>query len=662
MITKSEYLTIHIDTLLVRERQDRFITFLNGAGLPAILKPSMIKFAQIALASLDNRTVDQSLTTDYFDLDPAVGAELDRIISLDSVYVGIFEDKSASAILNEVWARLFKVALKMDYDRFYISEADKWMQAWLEEQWANAIAEISRPLDCKQVLTIIKNTELLYNFIRFFITLLPNKWLESDWLAWTRGEERPEKMMVHLQHEDYIFEQYCRPETSVTEPMEWALLKRMQVISQHLTFSEEFSLKGYVLRERNVAMWIQYWDNLRHPILQAAALNAIKTDEKIRDILSALISGKKDLKTPPSELALLLLDKFFHLLRYSWQMLTQYEQDSSGSASEIFKEKNELMQSRRLALQEWKVYKPVLGREIVTLIKEVASPIYIADWLFEQRPESNGHPAYAAHCNIELEFFRTLLKPLIASIPVTDQIELLEKKFSFYRVKFITGLLDGINDTDENKKRLLEILKQHLKADKYIWLGVFDERATENLNITANVIVLLSDPRKQYQSLLDEYCTNFEGWNVQTENFGSAAARESFLYAATIPYFERGIGETSVDEDILFFKEVLDKIIRQNRFSGNIKYYTPVIARMAYTAEILGVQEVYDAVVITKVDSLFEVLEMLQERTGSISEGNKDLLKERVDREMVFERLKLREANPAHTLKRMDEILETLRL
>jgi hypothetical protein len=87
-----------------------------------------------------------------------------------------------------------------------------------------------------------------------------------------------------------------------------------------------------------------------------------------------------------------------------------------------------------------------------------------------------------------------------------------------------------------------------------------------------------------------------------------------------------------------------------------------VIARLAHTAEILGVKELYDQAVITKVDVLFDVLEILAGHPGSLSDANKALLRERVNKELLLEKLKLRGANPANTLKRMDVILESLQL
>jgi hypothetical protein len=661
MITRSEFLTIHVDRLLVRERLDRFTAFLNGSMLPDILAPSMRELAQIALDCWNNRLCDSRLETHFFHLGPTIGAELDLVILPEPAYADIFKDKSASTVLSEVWERLFKVALQIDYDRFYVSQANEWMQAWLEEQWAAAIIKVSTGLDCMEVLTIFENTELLHNFYTYFIRLFPDEWLINDRPNWTQTEEMPEKMVAYLQN-DSAFEKYLRQDSGSNEPMEWATLKKVQLISQQLTFSDEFSHKGYVLQYKNVEIWIEYWDNLSHPLLQAADLHTITTAEKIKDILSALASTKIKLKTSPSELAVLLLERFFQLLRNSWQILNQYEQNYPESTTGIVSERNELIQRGRLALQSWEAAKPALGAEIVSLIKAVASPIYVAEWIFDQRPNSGGHPAYVAHYNNELAFIRSVLEPLVASISITDQIEQLDKSFSFPRLKYITELLIGVPNEEKNKKQLLDTLRHHLKNEKHIWLGVFDQQAEESLNASAKVIGLFPDTINQYQSLFDDFCAYFEGWNVQTEDLYSAAARESFIYCATIPYFERQAKSTYPNEDVLFFKYVINKLIRQHRFSNYINHYIPVIARLAHTAEILGVKELYDQAVITKVDVLFDVLEILAGHPGSLSDANKALLRERVNKELLLEKLKLRGANPANTLKRMDVILESLQL
>lgn len=657
MIESSEFLTIHLDSLLVRERMDRFKAFLNNTDLPKLLQPSMEKLAQIALISWNSVLVDSTLETNQFQIPVEVDTVLAGAIANSPAYSQVFNERAPGAALFDSWNRLLKVALNIKYDNLYLSEADEWIQAWLEEQWARAILEISSQLSCKDVLNILEKTEVLHDFIRPFINLLPHAWLEADRLAWTKVDDEPEKMIESWKHDDYAFEQYSRREPISPEPMDLASIKRIQLISQNLIFSEKFYLQTFVLRERKIAMWAQFWDNLKHPLLQAAALNTISSVEKIKDILLALKNKIADLKTPPSELAILLLDRYFHILTNSWQILRQFEKDLPEPLTIILQEKQELMVKGRFTILQWITDKDKLGREIAALINEVASPLYITDWLFSLQPISGGHPEYVSYYNAQLSFLRSLLEPMAASIPIEDQINHLEKSFSFSRIQLLSVLLNKLANKESLIRKLLETLKKYLRGKKYVWRGVFDPQAVEGINATANVIALLSDPAHEYNVLFDEFIANFEGWNVRTDEFSNIASIDSFLFASTIPYLEQRISGAHEDIDVILFKVVLDKIIRQVRYFDFMNYYTPVLSRLANTATLLGLQDFYDEKVITEVDNLFDVLEIVHQHAGVVSEKNNALLKERVETEMTFEKLRLRDSNPADKLKRMDRIL-----
>lgn len=662
MIQRSDFLIIYLDNLLMRDRQDRFINYLNTTELNKMVEGPVDKLAQLSLATWSDRLPNRNFTTLFFELDPAAGLELDRVCSLEPAYAELFKEKSAPEVLQAVWKRLFQGALQEDYDRFHISSADDLVQAWLEQLWAQSILQLSTFLSCREVLQIFDNTELLHDFFNTFIQQFPTAWLEEDRASWTRVQQRPEKMVELFKHDDYVFEQFSRSSPDTTTPLTWNFFKPIMTIGHNLILSEQYVQRGYLLREKNTGMWVEYWDNLIHPLLQVAVVQEISTSEKIREILLSLKTQADTLKCGPSELALLLLDRFFHLLKNNWQMLAQYKPGALPSIGRNLGERDEFIQRGVREVQAWLEDKEQLGAEIIKLVSEVAGPVCIAEWLFDQRPASGGHPDFANHYNMELAFIRSLLEPVLKATSTEDHVAALEKKFSFSYLRFIVDLVEEQQSGDGYKKKLLDALTQHLAGQKRIWLGNFDKETEEGLNVTAKVLDLQPDPIKEYDVLLDRYRTAFEGWNVKTYDFYESATRESFLLAATIPFWEGNIKEAYSPEYLSFYKRVLDQILCQKRFAVSINFYTPVITRLGHTAKILGLGDLYDGAVIASVDSLAEVLEIISERPGELSPGNKDLLSARVTAEWRFERLKMRGVDVVNKVARLDAVIDRLQV
>lgn len=631
----------------------KFVEILEGiSSLNESIKPFISKVSDLLFTSIkDDKKVE---VTEVASLD--IDKELANILAGNPLYTSYraHSEKSLSEfVFNKFLSRIFK----KDGHNNETHIIQDYIQSWLEKNLALNIAQDSRFSSLEVLKSLLKKTEMLHGFYVDLIENLPTEWVLNKKEEWVNINVSPDKLLDTVRTCDKEFiNGYESSISKLPKKNLWNFVQEATRHSDYMMLNHEFCFISSVLIRKNTSIWIEFWDNLKLPIIQdcvfISSLNFSPQD--FLKLISELTDKKTVVKSDLKVLLLILANNYFEISNKLTERFSIYDD------SERKNERNEQFFENGFEKQkEWIEVKKKNYENIIQSLNKTLSNSEIEDWIFSYKPRINSHqykPNDIYNSEIKL-LTETYKKKYVESLSL-DLKSFNLQKFNFY--------VDVIKEKEEKEiaSTLLHAMTNYISSDKFFWDRTYAEPYWSALKGLGFVISQQNNPIQTAKELINKFKTIHQGWNPSKIDY-SPLVKESFICSGVVLLFENGSAFKDKIEKESFFKELLNHIFTQDRFSqiDNSEYYQIPLHLLFLVANqiFLDVKEFYEQELINKYDNCYSLLYILSKDNIQLSACSKELLKKRLDIEFLL--LKRQFSNRSqkdkvHELEKMIEILK----
>ncbi|MBL7930371.1 MAG: hypothetical protein JNL60_00630, partial [Bacteroidia bacterium] len=159
--------------------------------------------------------------------------------------------------------------------------------------------------------------------------------------------------------------------------------------------------------------------------------------------------------------------------------------------------------------------------------------------------------------------------------------------------------------------------------------------------------------------------TVHQGWNPSKIEF-SPLVRESFICSGVALLFENESAFKDNNAKENFFKELLNHILTQDRFShiDNSEYYEMPLHLLFLVANQIfsDVKEVYERELIDNYDNLDSLLTILSNDKIPLLDNSKEQLKKRLEVEFLFLKRQFNNRSQKDKVQELEKKIDALKL
>lgn len=535
-----------------------------------------------------------------------------------------------------------------------------YIHSWLEKRLALAIVKDKRFNSVEILTALIWKTEMLHVLYHYLVQNIPYNWIKENKKDWVTVSVSAENILDSVRTFDKeYFINYLELLKPNKDTELWEFINDVTHGSDYAMLNEEYSFKSEVLLKNDLLLWIEFWDNLNLPIIQDCMFTYFFESQPHRylEVVDILVSRKINIKSDLNFLLLLIAKNYFDSSFKLTERLAFYEEeDRIKTGNESF------FKAGQQYYKEWLIEKPNLYSILIKNLQTQLKYTDIEDWIFSYKPRRKNNN----HFNKSIELYNTEIE-LLTDVYKSTFVLLEDFSLHSFNLQKFNFYAELIHETGKKHmaEKLLDTLFSYLTSDKFFWDKSFSEPHWSTLKGMSYLISLHVDPIQKTKELIDKFKVSHQGWKPVKIDYKPITA-ESFIYCGIGLIFEHPTAFRDDGHKELFFKELLDIILTQDRFSqiDNSDYYQQPLRILFLVANQVypEVREYFEQELIQNYDSLFSLIVILTSDKDSISVQSKPLMAKRLENEFLIEKRKFNNKGQKQKISELEKLVTDLKL
>lgn len=629
----------------------KFVETLEGiSSLNESIKPFISNVADLLHTSIKENT-NVEVTEIVL---PNIDEELKKFLADNQLYTSYSGKGLSDFVFNKFVRRIFK----KDGHNNETHVIQNYIHSWLEKKLALNIVQDLRFNSLEVLKSLLDKTEMFHGFYVDLLENIPTEWVLTQKEEWTNVNVSPDKLLEAVRTYDKEFVKgYESSLSKLPKENLWNFVQEATRNSDYIMLNHEFSFISSVLIRKDISLWVEFWDNLKLPIIQDCVFFSSFnfSPEMYLQLVSKLTDEKTVVKSDLKVLLFIVAHNYFETSNKLTERFSIYED------SERKNERNKQFFDKGIEQQkEWLEKKKKNYENIIQSLKKKLSKSEIEDWIFSYRPRTNSRQYKPNDIyNLELKLLTKTYKEKSAELLSLD-LELFNlQKFNFY--------VEVIKDNEDKNiaSTLLEALTNYVSSDKFFWDRTYSEPYWSALKGLGFVISRQDKPIQTAKELINKFKTIHQGWNPSKIDF-SPLVKESFMCSSVALLFENESAFKDKNEKESFFKELLNHILTQDRFShiDNSEYYQMPLHLLFLVANQIfsDVKEFYEQEIIDNYDNLDSLLTILSNDKIPLLDNSKEQLKKRLDIELLLLKRQFNNRSQKDKVQELEKKIETLKL
>lgn len=632
----------------------KFVELLEGIST---LNESIIPFIS-NVADLLHISIKENKNIEVEEIVlPNIDEELENKLANNPLYTS-YKSHSEKSLSEFIFNKFLRRIFKKDGHNNETHVIQDYIHSWLEKNLALNIVQDSRFSSLEVLKSLLDKTEMLHGFYVDLIENLPTKWVLNKKEEWVNVYVSPDKLLDTVRTYDKEFVNgYESSISKLSKENLWNFVQEATRHSDNMMLNHEFSFISSVLIRKDISLWIEFWDNLKLPIIQDCVfISSFNfSPEEYLQLASKLTDEKTVVKSNLKVLLFILAHNYFETSNKLTERFSIYED------SERKNERNEKFFEIGIEKQnEWIEVKKKNYENIIQTLKKALSNSEIEDWIFSYRPKTNSRQYKPNDIyNSEIKLLTETYKEKSVALISLDLKSFNLQKFNFY--------VEVIKDKEDKKiaSTLLEAMANYISSDKFFWDRTYAEPYWSALKGLGFLISRQDNPIQKAKELINKFKTIHQGWNPSKIDF-TPLVKESFICSGVTLLFENESAFKDKNEKESFFKELLNYILTQDRFShiDNSEYYQMPLHLMFLVANQIfsDVKEFYEQELIDNYDNLYSLLTILSNDKIPLLDNSKEQLKKRLDIEFLLLKRQLGNRSQNDKVQELEKMIETLKL
>jgi hypothetical protein len=588
---------------------------------------------------------------------PNIDEELGNIIADNPLYTS-YKSHSEKGLSELVFNKFLRRIFKKDGYNNETQVIQNYIHSWLEKKLALNIVQDSRFSSLEVLKSLLEKTELLHGFYVDLIENIPTEWVLNKKEEWVNVSVSPDKLLDSIRTYDKEFlNGYVSSISKLSKENLWNYVQEATHHSEYMMLNHEFSFISSVLINKDISLWIEFWDNLKLPIIQDCVFISLFNfkPQQYLELVSKLIDKKAVEKSDLKVLLFIVAQNYFEVSNKLTERFSIYED------SERKNERNEFFFEKGVEQQkEWLEEKKSNYENIIQSLKQKLSNSEIEDWIFSYKPRTNNRQFRPN------DIYNSEIK-LLTETYKEKSVELLSSElhsFNFQKFNFYVDIIKNKKDK-KFSSTLLEAMTNYVSSDKFFWDRTYAEPYWSTLKGLGFILSQQDKPIERAKELINKFKTIHQGWNPSKIDF-SPLGKESFICSGVVLLFENESAFKNKAKKELFFKELLNHLLTQNRYSqiDNSEYYQLPLHLLFLVANQIfsDVKEYYEQELINNYDSLYSVLSILSSDKEPICDNSKILMNERIDKEFLLLKRQFSNRSQKDKVQELEKMIETLNL
>ena len=244
---------------------------------------------------------------------PDVEEELKKSLVNNSLYISYkthSEQKLSEFVFNKFLRRIFK----KDGHNNETHIIQDYIHSWLERKLALCIVQDSRFSSLEVIKSLLDKTELLHSFYIDLVENIPNDWILNKKEEWVKISVSPEKLIDSMRMFDKAYlDNYINLIQLQSKENLWNFVQEATSNSDYMMLDDEFSFISSILIKKDIALWIEFWDNLKLPIIQDCVFHSFFNfkPQQYLQLASKLIDEKTVVKCDLKVLLFIVAQNYF---------------------------------------------------------------------------------------------------------------------------------------------------------------------------------------------------------------------------------------------------------------------------------------------------------------------------------------------------------------
>jgi hypothetical protein len=632
----------------------KFVEFLEGIST---LNESIMPFIS-NVADLLHTSIKESKNIEVTEIVLSnIDEELEKKLADNPLYTS-YKSHSEKSLSEFVFNKFLRRIFRKDGHNNETHLIQDYIHSWLEKHLALNIVQDSRFSSLGVLKSLLDKTEMLHSFYVDLVENLPTEWVLNKKEEWVNVNVSPDKLLDAVRTYDKEFVNGY--ESSISRlPKEnfWNFVQESTRHSDNMMLNHEFSFISSVLIRKDISLWIEFWDNLKLPIIQDCVfISSFNfSPQEYLQLVSKLTDEKTVVKSDLKVLLFILAHNYFETSNKLTERFSIYED------SERKNDRNEQFFEKGIEQQkEWLEEKKKNYENIIQSLKKKLSNSEIEDWIFSYRPRSNSRQYKPNDIyNLEIRLLTKTYKEKSVEHLSLDLQSFNLQKFNFY--------VEVIKDIEDKKiaSTLLEAMTNYISSDKFFWDRTYAEPYWSALKGLGFVISRQDSPIQTAKKLINKFRTIHQGWNPSKTDF-SPLVKESFICSGVALLFENESAFEDKNEKESFFKELLNHILMQDRFShiDNSDYYQMPLHLLFLVANQIfpDVKEFYEQELIDNYDNFYSLLAILSNDKIPLLDNSKEPLKKRLDIEFLLLKRQFSNRSQKDKVQELEKMIESLKL
>lgn len=632
----------------------KFVELLEGIST---LNESIVPFIN-NVADILHTSIKENKNIEITEIvPPNIDEKLEKNLANNPLYTS-YKTHSEKSLSKFVFNNFLRRILKKDGYNNETHVIQDYIHSWLEKNLALNIVQDSRFSSLEVLKLLLDKTEMLHGFYVDLIENIKTEWILNKKEEWVNVNVSPDKLLDSVRTYDKEFiNGYESSLSKLPKENLWLFVQEATRHSDLMILNHEFSFKSSVLIRKDISLWIEFWDNLKLPIIQdcvfVSSFNF--TPQEYLHLVDKLTDEKTIIKSDLKVLLFIVAQNYFETSNKLTERFSIYDDsDRKNERNEQFFEKGIKQQ------KEWLEVKKNNYENIIQSLKKTLSNSEIEDWLFSYRPRTNSRQHNPNDIyNLEIKLLTETYKEKSVALLTLDLQSFNLQKFNFY-VEVIKAKEDK-----KNASTLLEAMIKHISSDKFFWDRTYTEPYWSVLKGLGFVISLQENPIQTAKELINKFKTIHQGWNPSKIDF-SPLVKESFICSGVALLFENESAFKDKNEKESFFKELLNHILTQDRFShiDNSEYYQMPLHLLFLVANQIfsDVKEFYEQELIDNYDNFYSLLAILSNDKIPLLDNSKEQLKKRLDIEFLLLKRQFNNRKQKDKVQELEKMIETLKL
>lgn len=529
----------------------------------------------------------------------------------------------------------------------------RYIHYWLEKELALHIITQDWFNSVKVLLSLAKQTELLHYFYPSLIDNISQEWIEINKEDLVNIKTNPENILDNIRTFD---KEYLKNNINLLQPLEgqslWQFTEEVTHAANYASLNEEFSFRSHLLLKNNVPLWVEFWDNLKFPVIQDCALHFFFNPDKYIEIIKELTA--KDTTSDTSILLLIVIKKDFSASYKSTERLSFY-----GEKERMNEGNKYLFDEGKKCYKEWLTQKEKYYKEIFQNIQVKMDYAVIEDWIFSYKPITNRPHKSNEIFNEEIDLLKHVYKSIdFSSRELNFDFKSLNlQKFNYY----VDIIKENEHEYITKITTLLDVLLKYITSNKFYWDRSFTEPYWSTLKGIGYILSKHIDVVVKSKELIDKFRVNHQGWKPSEINFKSSM-EEVFIYSGIVMLFEYPDAFKSNFEKEDFFKYLSSAILIQSRYSLQMEYYEMPLRLLFLVANQIfaDVKDCFEQELIMNYDDLYSLLSLISYDGITLSDKAKKMLNNRLENELLIEKRQLGIRKQRDKIEKLNKMIELL--